>query len=158
MAIVAIVAVARNLAIGKNGKLPWHYPADLKFFKRATTGNAVAMGFNTWKSIGKPLPNRLNIVLSRSHEIENQPRLVLARSKAEILALAEYLKGDTFVIGGAQIYREFADDIERWLVTEIPLEIADADAFMPPNFLENFDLTETLPLEDDLRVKIYNRI
>lgn len=158
MAIVAIVAVARNLAIGKNGKLPWHYPADLKFFKQTTTGNAIVMGFNTWQSIGKPLPNRLNIVMSRSHAVENQPRLLLARSKPEILALAEFLKGDLFIIGGAQIYREFADRVDRWLVTEIPLEIEDADAFMPPDFLENFSLGETVALADELRVKIYNRI
>lgn len=158
MAIVAIVAVARNLAIGKNGKLPWHYPADLKFFKRTTTGNAVVMGFNTWASIGKPLPNRLNIVLSRSHDVEIRSRLLLARNKTEILALAEFLKGDLYVIGGAQIYREFADQIDRWLVTEIPLDVTGADAFMPPDYLENFSLSETVLLEDDLRVKIYNRI
>jgi dihydrofolate reductase len=58
MSIIGIVAIAQNYAIGKDGKLPWHYPADLKFFKQTTTNHAVVMGFNTWKSIGKPLPNR----------------------------------------------------------------------------------------------------
>jgi dihydrofolate reductase len=80
MAIIGIVAIAKNFAIGKDGKLPWHYSADLKFFKQTTVNNAVVMGFNTWKSIGKPLPKRLNIVLSRSQTIENQPEVLLLRS------------------------------------------------------------------------------
>ncbi|HCA57471.1 MAG TPA: dihydrofolate reductase, partial [Blastocatellia bacterium] len=73
MTLIGIVAIAENFAIGKGGKLPWHYPADLKFFKETTTGNAVVMGRTTWDSIGRPLPNRLNIVLSRSGSIEPQP-------------------------------------------------------------------------------------
>jgi len=64
--IIGIVAIAKNYAIGKDGKLPWHYSSDLKFFKETTAGNAVVMGSNTWRSIGKPLPNRLNVILSRS--------------------------------------------------------------------------------------------
>jgi len=153
--IVGIVAVAENFAIGKDGRLPWHYSADLKFFKETTTGNAVVMGFHTWQSIGKSLPKRLNIVLSRSARLENLSGVLLLRSKAEVLALAEYLKGDLFIIGGAQIYAEFAGIIEKWIVTEIPVEIKDADAFMPEDFLENFELKETKPLENDLRVKIF---
>ena len=70
--IIGIVAVARDMAIGRDGKLPWHYPSDLKFFKRTTVRNTVVMGSNTWRSIGKPLPDRLNIVLSRSANIESR--------------------------------------------------------------------------------------
>lgn len=157
MSIIAIVAIAQNFAIGKNGKLPWHYSADLKFFKQTTLNHAVVMGWNTWKSIGKPLPKRLNVVLSRSNNLENQPSLLLLRSKAEVLALADYLKCDLFLIGGAQTYSEFEDAIDKWIVTEIPESVEDADAFMPRNFLANFKLTETISLEDDLRVKIYER-
>ena len=86
MAIIGIVAIAQNFAIGLRGKLPWHYSADLKFFKETTLGNAVVMGFHTWQSIGKPLTKRLNIVLSRTNSIENQPNILLVRSKAEVLA------------------------------------------------------------------------
>lgn len=157
MAIIGIVAVAENLAVGRDGKLPWHYPSDLKFFKQTTTNHAVVMGFNTWKSIGKPLPNRLNIVLSRSAIVENQPNLLLLRSTEEVRALANFLNGDLYVIGGAQTYLNFADAIEKWLVTEIPETIRDADTFMPPDYLENYDLRETRNLDDDLRVKIYGR-
>ncbi|MDQ3798531.1 MAG: dihydrofolate reductase [Acidobacteriota bacterium] len=157
--IIGIVAVARNLAIGKNGKLPWHYSSDLKFFKQTTLDSAVVMGFNTWRSIGKPLPRRLNIILSRSNSIENQPNVLLLRGKDEASALTKYLNCDVFIIGGAQTYKAFAGEIEKWLVTEIPETIENADAFMPPDFLADFQLKETKELDgdDDLRVKIYAR-
>lgn len=155
--IIGIVAIAKNFAIGKGGKLPWHYTADLKFFKQTTLGHAVVMGFHTWASIGKPLPKRLNIVLSRNSNVENQPEVLLLRSAEEVSALANYLKCDLFVIGGAETYRNFADAIEKWIVTEIPETVADADTFMPEDFLNNFDLAETKELENDLRVKIYSK-
>ena len=155
--ITGIVAVAQNFAIGKDGKLPWHYSSDLRFFKETTTGNAVVMGFHTWRSIGKPLPKRLNIILSRSANIENQPDVLLLRSKEEVLALNEYLKGDLFVIGGAKTFENFAGAIEKWIVTEIPATVEDADVFMPADFLKNFELRETKELGDDVCVKIYHK-
>ena len=155
--IIGIVAIAQNLAIGKDGKLPWHYSSDLKFFKQTTTDNAVVMGFNTWQSIGKPLPNRLNIVLSRANSIENQPNVLLLRSKDEVTALAKYLNCDLFIIGGAQTFKTFASEIEKWIVTEIPETVENADAFMPKDFLNDFKLQETKELEKNLNVKIYAR-
>ena len=157
MAIIGIIAIAKNFAIGKGGKLPWHYPADLKFFKQTTSGNAVVMGFNTWKSIGKPLPKRLNIVLSRSARIENQSEVLLFRSKEEAIALSKYLNCDLFVIGGAKTYENFAPEIEKWIVTEVPLIVEDADTFMPENFLDEFELRQTKELENDLTVKIFEK-
>ncbi len=153
--IIGIVAVAKNFAIGKDGKLPWHYPADLKFFKQTTLGHAVVMGFNTWKSIGKPLPNRLNVVLSRKSEIEAHPNVLLLRSREEVTALAHYLKCDVFVIGGAKTYAQFANVIDEWIVTEIPASVEDADTFMPTNFLKDFELRETKNTEDDLKIKFF---
>jgi len=158
MSIIGIIAVAQNYAIGKDGKLPWHYSADLKFFKQTTLNHAVVMGFNTWKSIGKPLPQRLNIVLSRSSNLESQPTVLLLRSTDEVLSLANYLNCDLFVIGGAKTYENFADTIEKWIVTEVPETIEDADTFMTRDFLDNFRVKETKELENNLRVKIYNRI
>ena len=155
--IIGIVAIAKNFAIGKNGKLPWHYSADLKFFKQTTLNHAVVMGFHTWVSIGKPLPKRLNVVLSRNSNIENQPCVLLLRSSEEVLALADYLKCDLFIIGGAQTYAEFAGAIQRWIVTEVPDTVDGADTFMPENFLDNFNLKEIVKLEGDLRVKIYSK-
>ena len=158
MAIIGIVAIAQNYAIGKDGKLPWHYSADLKFFKQTTLNHAVVMGFNTWKSIGKPLPQRLNIVLSRSSNLESQPSVLLLRSTNEVLSLANYLNCDLFVIGGAKTYENFADTIENWIVTEVPETIEDADTFMPRDFLDGFEVKEMRELGDDLRVKIYGKI
>jgi Dihydrofolate reductase len=157
MSIIGIIAIAQNFAIGRGGKLPWHYSTDLKFFKQTTTGNAVVMGFNTWRSIGKPLPNRLNIVLSRSKNIESQPNVTVMRSKDEVAALSNYLNCDIFIIGGAKTYENFADVIEEWVVTEVPLNIADADTFMPSAFLDGFELAETKDIGEDLRVKILHR-
>lgn len=155
MAIIGIVAIAKNYAIGKDGKLPWHYPADLKFFKQTTTGNAIVMGSNTWRSIGKPLPNRLNIVLSRNGNTEQQPGVLLLRSKKELLALASYLKCNVFIIGGAKTYENFSDVIDKWIVTEVPETVEDADVFMPADFLNGFDLNERRRLTDELTVKTF---
>ena len=153
--IIAIVAVARNFAIGKDGKLPWHYATDLKFFKEATLNHAVVMGFHTFESIGKPLPKRLNIVLSRSKTLENRADVLLLRSKAEVLTLAKYLNCDLFIIGGAKTYENFAAVIEKWIVTEIPETVENADAFMPPDFLHGFERQKTIELDNELRVKIF---
>lgn len=157
MAIIGIVAVAENLAIGKGGKLPWHYPADLKFFKQTTTGNAVVMGMNTWRSIGRPLPKRLNIVLSRSAQIDRAENLIFLRSEKEAIDLAKFLICDLFVIGGSKTYAEFGDAIEKWLVTRIPIAVDDADVFMPEDFLSGFEAVESQELGDGLRVETFRR-
>lgn len=154
--IIGIVAIAKNFAIGKDGKLPWHYPSDLKFFKATTTGNAVVMGSNTWRSIGKPLPSRLNIVLTRSSE--PLPAAVALRSPDDVIAIAAYLRSDTFIIGGANTYQTFSNQIEKWIVTEVPIIVDDADTFMPEDFLENFTIDETEELGEDLVVKTFLRI
>lgn len=156
--IIGIVAIAKNYAIGKDGKLPWHYSADLKFFKETTSGNTVVMGRKTYESIGKPLPKRLNIVLSGSDSLKNQTNIFVLQTKEEILNLAGYLRGDIFIIGGAKTYAEFADVIEKWIVTEVPEIIDDADAFMPKDFLKNFAVIETKFLEDRLEVKFYEKM
>ncbi|MBK9153911.1 MAG: dihydrofolate reductase [Chloracidobacterium sp.] len=157
MAIIGIVAVAENLAIGKGGKLPWHYPADLKFFKQTTTGNAVVMGMNTWRSIGRPLPKRLNIVLSRSAQIDRAENLIFLRSEKEAIDLSKFLNCDLFVIGGSKTYAEFGDAIKKWLVTRIPIAVDDADVFMPEDFLSGFEAVESQELGDGLRVETFRR-
>ena len=155
--IIGIVAISRNYAIGKGGKLPWHYAADLKFFKEMTSGNAVVMGANTWRSIRKPLPGRLNIVLSRTGNVETSAEVMKLESKDEVVVLAEYLNRDVFIIGGAKTYADFADVIEKWIVTEVPMTVDDADTFMPADFLDGFELDDIRDLGDELRVKILHR-
>lgn len=155
--IIGIVAVDTNGAIGKGGKLPWHYSADMKFFKETTTGNAVVMGHNTWRSLKRPLPNRLNIVLSRKSEIEPQDSVLVLRDVESALSTARDLKTDLFVIGGEQVYRAFLPYIEKWIVTEVPLTIEAADAFAPQNYLEGFEVVDSRELEDNLIVCFYER-
>ena len=155
--IIGIVAIADNFAIGKNGKLPWHYPADLKHFKATTIGNAVVMGAKTWQSIGHPLPDRLNIVLSRSAEATDLANVLLVRTKAGITSLRKYLKCDIFIIGGAKTYKSFQDEIEKWIVTRVPLAVEDADVFMPKDFLGQFVLKKRKDLGDGLNVEVFER-
>ena len=155
--IIGIVAVDRNGAIGKGGKLPWHYSADMKFFKETTTGNAVVMGHKTWLTLKKPLPNRLNIVLSRQSEIYRQDSVLVLRDAESVLSTARDLKSDLYVIGGEQIYRSFLPHIEKWIVTEVPLAIEGADAFVPQDYLEGFRLSDAKKIDEELTVSFYNR-
>ena len=155
--IIGIIAVSINYAIGKDGKLPWHCPADLKFFKETTTGNVVVMGANTWRSIGRQLPNRLNIVLSRSGNIDTPETVLKLSSKDEVVELAKYLDRDVYIIGGAHTYGDFADVIDRWIVTFVPIEVSDADTFMPVDFLVGYEETEMIGIGDDLTVRKYSR-
>jgi dihydrofolate reductase len=157
MAITGIVAVDRQGAIGKGGRLPWHYSSDLKFFKSQTTGAAVVMGYRTWESLKRPLPNRLNIILSRSREAEPQAGIITLRDKQAVLSLAPYLNRDLFIIGGAQIFLAFSQEIEKWIVTEVPLTVEGADTFMPKDFLRGFAPHDSRQLEEDLKVTFYER-
>ena len=147
----------RNNAIGKGGKLPWHYSADMKFFRETTTGHAVVMGRKTWTTLGKPLKNRLNIVLSRDPSIEPQESLIVLSDVEAVLSLNESLTTDLFVIGGAQIYETFLPRVERWLVTEVPLTVKGADTFMPQGYLQDFNKTNSRSIGDGLTVKVYDR-
>lgn len=156
--IIAIVAVDRQGAIGKGGKLPWHYSADMKFFRETTTGNACVMGHNTWLTLKRPLPNRLNIVLSRKSQIDHQDSLVVLRDVDSVLSLNNYLRSDLFIMGGEQVYREFLPYIDRWIVTEVPLTVAGADAFVPEDYLEQFRRVDSKQLEGELTVGFYDRI
>jgi dihydrofolate reductase len=155
--IIGIAAVDRKGAIGKGGKLPWHYPADMKFFRETTTGHAVVMGRKTWLTIGKPLKNRLNIVLSRDSSIEPQDSLLVLGDAESVLSFYKSLTTDLFVIGGAQIYQAFLPYIEKWVITEVPLTVSGADAFMPEGYLDGFKMVDTKDLGDKLTVKIYLR-
>ena len=155
--IIGIAAVDRKGAIGKGGKLPWHYSADMKFFRETTSGHAVVMGRKTWLTIGKPLKNRLNIVLSRDTDIEPQESLIVFSDIESVLSFNKSLSTDLFVIGGAQIYEAFREHIEKWIITEVPLTVQGADAFMPKGYLEGFEVVESKTLDDDLLVKFWER-
>jgi dihydrofolate reductase len=155
--IIGIAAVDRKGAIGKGGKLPWHYSADMKFFRETTTGHAVVMGRKTWLTIGKPLKNRLNIVLSRDSNIEPQESLIVLSDVDSVISFSEKLTTDLFVIGGAQIYQAFLPHIDEWIITQVPLTVSGADAFMPEGYLDGFKASDSKEIEDDLVVKYFSR-
>ena len=155
--IIGIAAVDRKGAIGKRGKLPWHYSADMKFFRETTTGHAVVMGRKTWLTIGKPLKNRLNIILSRDSNIEPQESLLVLSDVDSVISFSESLTTDLFVIGGAQVYQAFLPYIEKWIITQVPLTVSGADAFMPDGYLEGFEEVDSKSLGDNLVVKYLSR-
>ncbi len=132
--ISLIVAHGKNRAIGKDNVMPWHIPGDLKFFKAQTLGKPVIMGRKTFQSIGRPLPGRLNIVITRDGNFVAEG-VCLRKSLEEALDLArEEVKrqgGDELmIIGGAQIYSQAIDLADRLYITEVDLE-PEADAFFP---------------------------
>jgi len=157
MAIVGIVAIDHNFAIGKDGKLPWHYSADMKFFKETTKGNTVVMGRRTWLTLKGPLKDRTNIVLSRDPEITSNDSIIVMRDVDSVIELSKTQDAHLFVIGGAKVYEAFLPHIERWVVTEVPLSVEGADTFMPANFLEGFEMFELRQLDENLRVKFYEQ-
>ncbi|WP_049621776.1 dihydrofolate reductase [Frateuria defendens] len=128
MAISLIAALDENFAIGRKGQLPWHLPDDLKLFKRLTLGKYVLMGYNTAVSIGRALPGRHNLVLSRRHEAP-YPGQVTVRSLAEAKAIADGT--ELVVIGGGQVYHEALPEARRLYLTWVSAAVDGADAFFP---------------------------
>jgi dihydrofolate reductase len=137
--IRAIVAVAVNGAIGRRGSVPWHYPEDMKHFREETWGHAIVMGRKTFESIGRPLPGRVNIVLSRSgFEV---PEVEVITDPDELDRVIGTLEPDqdVCVVGGAEVYSLLADRIQEWVITRIPDRVEDADAFLDPRLLDGFE-------------------
>jgi dihydrofolate reductase len=157
MGIIGIVAVDQNFAIGKGGRLPWHYSADLKFFKEMTIGNAVVMGRRTWLTLKGPLKDRQNIVLTRDPSFDSQDSLIVMQDVESVISYASKQDSHLFVIGGAKVYESFRPHIDRWIVTEVPLTVDGADTFMPRDFLDGFEMYELRQLDEGLRVKFYER-
>lgn len=122
-----IVAMDRGGVIGRNNQLPWRLPADLAFFKRTTTGHPVIMGRKTFESIGRPLPGRLNIIVTRNAGY-TADGCVVVHSPEEALRAAGNAKA--FVIGGAELYRFFLPLADTLHVTRIE-ESFEGDAFFP---------------------------
>ena len=125
-----IVAIADNNAIGRNNALLWHISEDLKFFKRNTLGFPVIMGRKTFESIGRALPGRVNIVLSRSFATGLEVEVVGTLEEAYRVAEDTNLER-CFVMGGGQIYAQAMNDADRLIVTHVHTVIEDADTFFP---------------------------
>jgi len=155
--IIGIVAVSENYAIGRDGKLPWHYPADLKNFKETTMGGTLVMGSSTWRSIGRALPGRESVVLSHAEMPDLPDGVLLCHSVKQVMERSERFDGNVFIIGGASVFESFQDDIQRWIVTRIPETIEDADVFMPVQFLDDFELKNRKEIGDGLVVETFDQ-
>jgi dihydrofolate reductase len=125
--ISIIVAMDENGLIGKNNELPWYLPNDLKYFKTITTGNTILMGRKTFESIGKPLPNRKNVILTRNKNY-SADNITVINSIEEIDRLEN--NGDLYIIGGAEIFEALLEITDKLYITKIYSKF-DGDVFFP---------------------------
>ena len=127
--ITIIAAIANNNALGKDNKLIWHLPADLKRFKKVTSGHCVIMGRKTFESLGKPLPNRTNIIITRNKNYKAEGCIVV-NSLDQAIETAKKEDSNPFILGGAEIYKQAITIADKLDVTFVHHSF-DADAFFP---------------------------
>ena len=150
--LIAIVAMSANRVIGREGKLPWHYPEDLKFFKRTTLGHPILMGRATFDSIGRPLPGRQNIVLSRTMAPREGVTVIREISElTQVCGEAETI----FVIGGARVFEELLPQCDGLYLTYITKDY-EGDVLLPP-FEHLFPLKEISEKTEDLEFRYYTQ-
>ena len=128
--ISLIAAIGKNNELGKGNTLLWHMPADMKHFKEVTSLHAVIMGRKTFESIGRPLPNRRNIVITRDVNYKKEG-VEIVHSFSEALDSFSSQNEEMFIIGGADIYKQAMDIADRLYITHVNAEDKDADAFFP---------------------------
>lgn len=146
-----IVAVSENNVIGKNGTMPWHLKTDLQRFKELTTNHCVIMGRNCFNSIGKPLPNRTNIIVSSNMDLEIPGCIV----KPSLQYAADYANSrydsTPFIIGGGTLYRQAINLVNVLYLTRVHTIIEDGDVFFPELDMSKWDIehTEDVPADKD---------
>lgn len=149
-----IAAVADNMAIGRDNALLWHISADMKYFRKTTMGSPVIMGYRTWLSIGRPLPGRRNIVITR-HRFDAPETVVQVADVDQAFAAAEAPLSDgsmperCFIIGGAKTYGRTLEQAGKLYVTHVHTVIPDADAFFPEIDPDVWTKVSETPVETD---------
>ena len=123
-----IVARSKNNVIGRNGEIPWKIKGEQKFFKELTIGNIVVMGRKSYEEIGHPLPNRQNIIVSKTMKYEGE-NLITVSSLAEALALSD--NSNIYIAGGYGVYKEAIPFVDVMYITEVDMNIEDGDVFFP---------------------------
>lgn len=148
-----VVAMAANRAIGIHNTIPWRLPEDMRVFKRLTMGHPILMGRKTWESLGRPLPGRQNIVLTRDSSYQAEGAVVVhSLSELESLPLQ---CSEVMVIGGAQIYNMMLDKMQRLYVSEVAGEF-EADTWFPA-FQEQFVRRSPLERFDGFELVLYEK-
>ena len=125
------VGVGKQHVIGKANDIPWHLPADLKYFKKVTTGHPIIMGRKCYESIGRALPNRTNIVVSRNPDFQAEDCILVHSLAAGLVVAQERGAEEAFIIGGGEIYRRGLPLSTRLYITYINVEVEEADVFFP---------------------------
>lgn len=148
---IAIAAMSLNRVIGAGNRIPWHLPEDFQWFKQTTTGHVLVMGRKTFASIGRPLPNRETMVLSRSDF--RHPGVKTIRSLEELPPLAG--ERQVFICGGAQIYEQVLPQCAELLLTLVQREVA-GDTFFP-KFEDGFELAEEIRATLEFKILRYRR-
>ena len=146
MILSIIVAVADNNIIGKDNRLIWHIPADLKYFKSLTMGAPIIMGRKTYQSIGKPLPGRKSIIITRDNNYSTEGCVVVHSLESAIAAAKEH--NEAFIIGGEQIYRQAMGFADKIYLTRV-YESFEGDSFFPEIDTSIWQLTEQKDNEID---------
>jgi len=160
--VCQIVAVDKNNCIGRGNEMPWHIPSDFKYFKETTKGHPIIMGRKTFESIGRPLPGRLSIVLSRNTDLVLPEGVLVTDDLAKAIALAKETKDyDTskiFIIGGAQIYKASLCYTDQFYVTRVATAVEGGDAFYPA-LPDGVKLTASKESFDkfDLKFEVYDK-
>lgn len=148
-AISMIVARSRNHVIGRDNQMPWKISADLQFFKRVTMGHPVIMGRKTWESIGRPLPGRRNIVVSRNASYQATGGELVGSLDEALKSLSEFSR--VFVIGGEQLFTQAFPKADRLYITEIDMDIEGGDTFFEvPNESDWKEIERTPGSEGDV--------
>ena len=148
-AISMIVARSRNHVIGRDNQMPWKISADLQFFKRVTMGHPVIMGRKTWESIGRPLPGRRNIVVSRNANFQAVGAELASSLDEALERLNEFSR--VFVIGGEQLFKQAFSIADRLYITEINLDVEGGDTFFEvPNASDWKEVERTPGSEGDI--------
>lgn len=155
MPIHIIAAVAKNNVIGKNNKLPWHNSGDLKWFKHKTLHHPVIMGRKTFESIGKALPDRTNIVLTRNVDFTATDVIVVHTIKQALMKAREH--GNTvYVIGGGEVYQQFLNIAQKMYITKI-IEDVDGDTYFPPIDASKYNVIIASKAGDNMQYVTYSR-
>jgi dihydrofolate reductase len=134
MILSIISAIGKNNEIGKGNALLWDLPLDMKHFRETTSGHPIIMGQKTYESIGRPLPNRRNIVLTKDENFKREGIEIVysVNELIDLLKKTEKEDSECFVIGGGQIYKLFIDIANKLYITHVDVEFPDADTFFPP--------------------------
>ncbi len=153
MIVSAIVAMNQQSAIGAKGQIPWYLSADLKYFRKMTTPHHVIMGRQTFESIGKPLSNRINIILTRDPFYLSTGCLIAHSIQEALEIAADHGEKEAFIIGGAQIYQTALPLLDKLYITRVDLEVLDADAFFPTIDYKEWELISSASFPADEKNK-----